>query len=117
MSGWEKVGEIGVDAGCVMVGDPCYTQGRDASHAAESWKDFLTQTWPEVFGPNAKPDAQMGSVSPALGDEILGIVVESGWGDGVYPVYVRHDPRSGRVSAVKVEFMEDDDDDDEEDWS
>ena len=34
------IGSIDVDAGLVAVGDPCYTTGRDASSAVESWLDY-----------------------------------------------------------------------------
>ena len=100
---WTKVGTIFVDAGCVMVGDPCYTQGREASSASESWHEFLEATWPETFGPNPDKDAQMKDAVLARGEEGLGIVVSSGYGDGEYPVYV--DREDGRVKAVKVVFF------------
>ena len=43
----KKVGTICVDAGIVMVGDPCYTQGHDSSHGVKSWHEFLDKTYNE----------------------------------------------------------------------
>jgi len=100
---WEKVGTISVDAGVVMVGDPCYTQGEDATSHVGTWEEFLGRTWPDVFGPRAKLRTKMGDAVPALGDPGIGIVVSSGYGDGQYPVYVQR--QDGRVKAVKVVFF------------
>jgi hypothetical protein len=43
---WETVGQIGVDAGMVIVGDPCYFATPDCSHypLAESWGEFCNLT-------------------------------------------------------------------------
>lgn len=102
---WETVGVIDVDAGCVMVGDPCYTQGDDALSHVGSWHEFLEKTWPAVFGPDAEPDVQIGDAVYALGEEGLGVVVSSGYGDGRFPVLVQRE--NGRVKAVKVVFFGD----------
>lgn len=86
---WELVGHVGVDAGLVMVGDPCYTLGDDASHRVKSWDEFC-DTLP-FNGP------------ATIHDTGFGIVVSSGYGDGSYPVYVKKN-RDGRVVGLKVEF-------------
>ena len=106
----EKIGSLFVDAGIVMVGDPCYTLPDDASHreeVAKDWSKFCDATF-------ANGLAGKGYSKP-LGDG-TSIVVESGYGDGEYPVYVERDP-SGRISRLVVEFInEDEDDEDEDDW-
>jgi len=101
---WEKVGTIGVDAGCVMVGDPCYTQGADADHGSASWSEFLEKTWPNVFGPDgARLGEPMADVAPVRGESGIGLVISSGYGDGEYPVFVR---RVGdRIAELKVVFI------------
>lgn len=107
----ELVGHIGVDAGCVMVGDPCYTQGEDASSHVASWDEFLEKTWPNVFGPDSQgSNAPMADATYALGEKHLGVVVSSGFGDGTYPVYIERDPASGRVASVTVVFIGDEND-------
>lgn len=103
----EKVGTVYVDAGCVMVGDPCYTQGTDATDHVESWDEFLRETWPNVFGGFGQINhaAQMEDAVNALGKPGLGIVVSSGYGDGEYPVYVTR--KNGRIASLTVVFIDD----------
>jgi hypothetical protein len=106
---WESAGTISVDAGCVMVGDPCYTQGRDATSAVETWQEFLERTWPESFGAAAEhgPHTAMSDVAQAIGGSGVGIVVSSGYGDGQYPVFVRRNDE-GRVAELRVVFIGED---------
>ena len=117
----EKVGTIYVDAGVVMVGDPCYTQGADASSAVSSWDEFLSRTWPNVFGDGSiNREEQMADVANALGQQGTGIVVESGYGDGEYPVYVTR-ADDGRIASLTVVFIGDEvdsgwDDEDEDEF-
>jgi hypothetical protein len=85
---WKKVGEIGVDAGLVMVGDPCYVLGDDASQRVKSWSEFCDS---------------LGNDYPTVKDMNFGFVVSSGYGDGLYPVYVKKNAE-GRVIGLKVEF-------------
>lgn len=91
-----QIGAVAVDAGVVMIGDPCYHYN-DVSEASD-WPAFcdaltgVTGTTPvEPLGPG------------------LGIVVETPWGDGTYPVVgmYRHD----RLVGVAVLFDRDVDDD------
>lgn len=82
-----------------MVGDPCYAADKD--HPVRKWNKFC--------------DLISGSATQLKfkhGGDGLGVVVSSGYGDGVYPVYIKHDER-GAVSELKVVFISDDEDDDE----
>lgn len=112
---WEKVGVIGVDAGICWIGDPCYilhTEKSPKSIGAD-WADFCRKL----------RDGMNTSFSHDSGHEGLGVVVSTGFGDGVYPVYVEKD-KYGRVMEVRVSFVENeatdcvedefDDDEDEE---
>ena len=99
MAKWEQVAEIGVDAGLVWVGDPCYTMTPDTPHAvAPNWDEFV----PQVFQRMSNRVARF-TKEDDWGD--IGVVVESGIGDGVYPVLVRRDERSGRIAEVRVVFL------------
>lgn len=109
---WEKVGEVWVDSGSVMVGDPCYTHGQDASHAVADWNEFLSRTWPKVFGKNGEINHKVGmkDVTYALSEKGIGMVVSSGFGDGVYPVFVKYSDEGQwgkRVAELKVVFIDD----------
>lgn len=94
-----------VDAGCIWIGDPCYIMGNDASSRVHDWiTDFCD-----------KLDHEQ-SVNKPLG-EGTGLCINSGYGDGRYPVDIEHDYHSGRVKSVTITFIEDHFDDDEnEDW-
>lgn len=88
---WEEIGSVYVDAGIVMIGDPCYTLSDNASHRndiAKSWDKFckaIKDDLSEPFGPGTA------------------IVIPSGYGDGEYPVYVKKDS-VGRIMKVMVDF-------------
>lgn len=106
-----RVGSVGVDSGQVMVGDPCYLD------------DFKTHSQCDRDGGlhleagDCKPPyaysyegASQATCSPEmfgqLGDYHNAVAVSSGYGDGVYPVYVEKN-REGRVVALHVYFDED----------
>ncbi len=94
---WEKVGEIGVDAGLCWVGDPCYIMGEDASsHPCKTWNEFCDKLQ------RGEKKGIMQWNYP-LGHAGLGVTVETGYGDGVYPVYVKRNDE-GRIMQVKVMF-------------
>lgn len=89
----KKVGKIGVDAGTVMVVDPCYMQDR-----AVPLIDI-----PSIF--DDLGDAQHTQVGNALA-----VAVRSGYGDGVYNVYAimasskETDGWGERVMGLLVDF-------------
>ncbi len=94
MAKWQKVGEIGVDAGLCMVGDPCYVSyNNHKTHPIHNWKTFCNQLNDDVT-----------QLKNGLARVALGIVVESGRGDGIYPVYIKRNGRKGRVAELKVVF-------------
>lgn len=95
-SNWEQIGEIGVDAGLVMVGDPCYINSED--HPVKDWYKFCSAL-----------DGKTTQLNYSLGHAGLGVVVQSGYGDGVYPVYVRRD--NGVITEMKVVFVSEDNED------
>lgn len=97
---WEKIGAIAVDAGMVMVGDPCYTLPNDGSEreavGGGDWDKFIDLVFPRL---------EMEGY--AVLAENAAIAVESGVGDGVYPVFVRRF-RNGQIAALMVDFGGDD---------
>lgn len=76
-----KIGEVGVDAGMLMVGDPCYFVGRDASinDHCKTWN----QACDEVFC--APGSAGRDTPMDVYG---LGLAISTTYGDGTYPVYL-----------------------------
>lgn len=94
------VGHIGVDAGLCWLGDPCYVLPEDRDeNVGRDWMAFVKEIgnddWKE-FRYNA-------------GHKGVGCVVSTGYGDGMYPVFVTLNDE-GRVAKVEVVFVEEDDD-------
>ena len=75
-----KIGEVGVDAGMLMVGDPCYFVGKDAT-IHERCKDW-SQACKEVF---CKDGLTSDTPLDVYG---LGVAIATTGGDGCYPVYL-----------------------------
>jgi hypothetical protein len=113
------VGRVGVDAGMVMVGDPCYLDkyGKESSDGFE-WVES------EVDAQKTKQKydySYSGACAATLGDNLAGelgradaVAVSSGYGDGVYPVYAHYN-HEGRIERLEVVFSGEDDEDVEED--
>lgn len=104
-----QVGTVGVDAGLIWVGDPCYVLGEDASHGVKKWSEFC-----DILDKNGYFDSSVRFTEP-LGSDV-GLAIESGYGDGVYPVFVTYN-FEGRVAKVEVIFDDSADDEDDDDWS
>lgn len=103
----EKIGYVHVDAGMVFVGDPCYTMPDDA-HLRDQVAD-----WSKFCDAIIEDLQEKGYASPLKNEYIsegLGLVVESGYGDGTYSVYIERDPHEGRPARLIVEFISEDDD-------
>lgn len=99
--GWEEVGEIGVDAGLCWIGDPCYILHRATPplEIGTDWLDFCKRVGFEGAT----------QFNYDLGHAGLGVVVDTGYGDGVYPVYVKRNAE-GRIAEVRVVFISEDED-------
>ena len=99
---WEEIGQISVDAGICWLGDPCYIlhtdSGKPPTTLGKSWEEFC-----KLLG-----SKDIISFDHEKGHEGLGVVVSSGLGDGLYPVYVKRvqDKEFGnRIAEVKIKFM------------
>lgn len=107
MSKWEKVGVVGVDAGCVTLGDPCYVVGADAS-GYSSWDEYcqyLDRHGRQVYGGKGYIKMPSGHFH-----------FQTLYGDGTYPVYVKKNDQ-GQVTKVMIDFDPDlEDEDAEEDY-
>lgn len=104
----EEIGTVYVDAGMVWVGDPCYVLGEDASHPTKEWHDFC-----ELLDKAGQFEGEKRYSTPF--GKGIGFAIESGYGDGEYPVYVEKN-RDGRVSRVVIDFETDEPEEDEDDW-
>jgi len=98
LDGLVLAGTFGVDSGQAMVGDPCYL---------DDWKTNNGEKW-ELEGKVGEYSYQGASATTLAGNYgELGIstavVFSTGYGDGLYPVYVKLN-NDGRVSKVVIDF-------------
>ena len=97
-----KVGTFSVDSGQAMIGDPCYL---------DSWKHWNQDTGVpfDTYHDNAGEYGYLGACQATIkkGFGELGnsnsVVVSTGYGDGLYPVYVNIN-EDGRVGLVVIDF-------------
>ena len=99
-------GHFAVDSGQAIVGDPCYLDNWDTNKNDEwelegkignySYQGASATTLANNFGQLGFADA---------------VVFSTGYGDGLYPVYVQMN-EDGRVSKVVIDFEGDLDDND-----
>ena len=83
---WRLLGHVGVDAGVLMVGDPCYFIGPDSTAQKAypgGWEEFCEKQF-AGFADNKEDVTQMDF---ARGHGGLGVVSGTAYGDGSYPVY------------------------------
>jgi hypothetical protein len=91
-------GSFGVDSGQAMVGDPCYLDEWD-TNKNEEWNIEGKQGQYSYHGASAT------TIEDSYGELGLAkaVVFNTGYGDGVYPVYVELN-EDGRVSKVIIDF-------------
>ena len=94
-------GSFGVDSGQAMVGDPCYL---------DEWKTNRDEEWDLAgkIGQYSYQGASATTIDSSAG--VLGngrsVVFNTGYGDGVYPVYAEFND-DGRVARIVIEFVSD----------
>jgi hypothetical protein len=116
----KQIGVVGVDAGMVMVTDPCYLADFDSEAAHDSVVGNLNEATAQpareegypynyggACGASCNSD-QAGQLNFGAGHAGAGVVASSGYGDGTYPVFAEYNDE-GRVARLTVEFLGDDD--------
>ena len=97
IDGLVLAGAFAVDSGQAMVGDPCYLDEWDTNKGDE-WK------LEGKVGQYSYQGASATTLANNYGE--LGnsaVVFSTGYGDGLYPVYVQVN-EDGRVSKVVIDF-------------
>ena len=98
IDGLVLAGHFAVDSGQAMVGDPCYL---------DEWKTNVGEDWnlEGKVGDYSYQGASATTLESNYGE--LGIstavVFSTGYGDGLYPVYVQMN-EDGRVTKVVIDF-------------
>jgi hypothetical protein len=101
----EEIGVVGVDSGQLVITDPCYidSQWKEEEFTGDGKAKYN-------FSYNACCQKTIGNENTGqlnfeLGHAGVGVVVRTGYGDGVYPVIATIDKTSGRVKSIRVEFF------------
>jgi len=92
----QLLGHIGVDAGMIMVGDPCYFIGKDAT-VHKTFPDWDTAC-KELFCNDKYQTDESYNIRDGLG-----IAVTTTYGDGTYPVYLETTNNGKRRLIVDLE--------------
>ena len=98
IEGLVLAGHFAVDSGQAMVGDPCYL---------DDWDTNKNDEWnlEGKIGQYSYQGASATTLANSYGQ--LGfataVVFNTGYGDGVYPVYVQMNDE-GRVSKIVIDF-------------
>ena len=91
-------GHFAVDSGQAMVGDPCYL---------DEWDTNKNEEWnlEGKLGDYSYHGASATTVSNSYGElgDARAVVFNTGYGDGMYPVYVELNS-DNRVSTVIIDF-------------
>jgi hypothetical protein len=101
IEGLVLAGHFSVDSGQAMVGDPCYL---------DAWNNNTDDEWnlDGKMGEYSYHGASATTLANSYGE--LGIstavVFNTGYGDGLYPVYVQMND-DGRVSKIVIDFEND----------
>ena len=77
----KKIGVVGVDAGLMIIGDPGYLiHTKPEPSLGKDWDEFC-----DIISEEKSP--AMKQFNFPQGNPGLAVIVSSGFGDGVYPVY------------------------------
>lgn len=134
--GFKLVSQVWVDSGQLLIVDPCYllpdkrdwednvARAKPGKDGHITYNDILDYYEETGFYDRKKPlsaDQENDGVNPwGIG---VGYVTSSGYGDGCYNVYARHEDQGDgfgkRVQQILIDFQgleEDESDDYEDDW-
>ncbi len=96
MSDWVKVGEISVDAGCVLVSDPCYVLPDKNYPTKRSGTDYSV-----VFG-KTDADYNIPVIDLAERGADGALLLQNFGGDGTFEVFGK--VVNGNLKAVYIDF-------------
>jgi hypothetical protein len=101
------IGSFAVDSGQAMIGDPCYLDDwKNWDRDVDKFEDHVNKV-----GEYGYLGACNATLTNGHGELKQGasVVFNTGWGDGVYPVYADIDDE-GTIRSITVNFVNDDED-------
>lgn len=106
----ELIGYVGVDSGQMLLCDPCYIDSM--------WrKDDTPADFRDLSSFQGR-FSYLGAAQASLSDKKAGIldmstaaVCSTGWGDGLYPVYVTYE--GDRISEMRIVFIGEEEEDED----
>ena len=90
------IGQVGVDSGSLLISDPSYIN------------DHFSIEGDDIYNIYPDQDRHRQISTRATKNTIkipIAMTVQTGWGDGVYPV-TAHYNRDGRIAKVEIVFDE-----------
>lgn len=97
----QLIGEFSVDSGQAMVGDPCYLEEWKPWNSEEdNFEDHVNKVG--EYGYLGACNATLTNNFGQIGG-MNAVVFNTGYGDGLYPVYA-HINEDGRVGMVVIDF-------------
>lgn len=98
IEGLEYAGSFAVDSGQAIVGDPCYLDNWNTNEG----EDFKPEDHEGEYSYQGACEATISGSYGELG-QASAVAFSTGYGDGLYPVYVKIN-EDGRVSMVVIDF-------------
>jgi hypothetical protein len=98
----ELIGYVGVDSGQMLLCDPCYIDSmwkKDDTPA--DFRDL--SAFQGRFSYLGAAQATLSDKKAGILDMSVGAVCSTGWGDGLYPVYVSYE--GSRISEMRIAFL------------
>lgn len=105
-----KIGEVGVDSGQLVICDPCYIN-HEGNHRELNDYDYMLKKRAESGNGDLNRAEKYLQLKYDLGHDGLGVVFDSGLGDGVYDVYATIGKANGwgeRIKKIEVILIEQD---------
>ena len=102
------IGRFAVDSGQAMIGDPCYLDDwKPWNSEQDKFEDHINRV-----GEYGYLGACNATLTNGYGELKQGasVVFNTGWGDGVYPVYANID-EEGTIRSITIDFVNDEDED------
>jgi hypothetical protein len=97
----QLIGELSVDSGQAIIGDPCYLEDWKPWNSEEdNFEDHVNKVG--EFGYLGACNATLNKGFGQLGG-MSAVAFSTGYGDGLYPVYA-HINDDGRVGMIVVDF-------------